>query len=1097
MSEVEKMSFDAGIKRYLKAMQREFVAAQRGGQHTAELSFRSPMHEMFRDISQSLNPNAEFDIILEPRNQGRMGRPDWRIQNHTSLGVYGYIEAKGPSAESFDIGPYKSQIDRYLKLGHKLVITDGIDFIFCFSETPLIVSLFDKNKINVRDWSRLPIDSRFRFYMEQFFTNPAPQQVDEEHIVELVAIRTRNLADDILQYANLSAEEAVDDDERQVVELLSGLKKIVYNHNDQTLRTGLVFADFTAQVIMFCLLYAHRVLCLGQDTPIEKERKIRKYIYGEITEGETLLPFRNLMLYLRDNADRSAYICRWVDECISFLSFVQMTEHQLAKPDYHKLFELFLSKYDAKSRFDYGAYYTPRILADFVVRLTNRIISDTFDGATVYSDGNYVIDPCCGTGSFLEAVVSHDEGNGAYNLCGFEILPAPYMLANYRMIVLKKHRNSCRHNTNILLANTLSNCVFGERANERSIEGQELARANTLSNMPLKLIISNPPCSDSNRGKMPAEFSIINELMEDFRPPTAERRSRQNIQKQINNSFMQFIRWSCKKLLDCKNHSVLSVVVPLSFLDGESYKYARKYLSEHFSSIWAVAVDADARTGVRNDSLFRTLQGRAVILLTHRYGDLNRVTRFHFVDFSRGSRKEKESLLDCNMDTIMSNFVEHTLNTNTYAFIPARPFNEKLYEKFWPVSDDGGREAIFLHQCSGSKMSPTALLTHVKAPLLKRRSREIAQEGVDAANRWIGNQDKKVPETKIIAFQQAFNSVKPSDCESILTESTRPCSFRPFVNSNVLLWDTVFRYLVGAGGGGTRIRPEIRKMYDTEGTVGFSLAHAPKDLDESLGQFASFCWYFPDNDLSRRGNGHIYLNQYVDSTGEQVISNISKSLLSSYTKTSCTRQELAKKVVFYCYAILCSQVYLDEFYGALFVVNQSDRRTRIPVVKDVEVFLKIANIGKKIAHLEKNGTHVDNVLGFDYEALMEQLPTKFKLEHSRSAARDPYDAENEKLNIRDEQNGQVLEIDCPIALQKFTVAGYNVIKDCWIKFHSYRYTNCMFKKEDLKDLLDLLNKLSMQMRYVSEVDEIVYEIVSEKIALVEYPKNNLKTTDKM
>ena len=55
----------------------------------------------------------------------------------------------------------------------------------------------------------------------------------------------------------------------------------------------------------------------------------------------------------------------------------------------------------------------------------------------------------------------------------------------------------------------------------------------------------------------------------------------------------------------------------------------------------------------------------------------------------------------------------------------------------------------------------------------------------------------------------------------------------------------------------------------------------------------------------------------------------------------------------------------------------------------------------------------------------------------------------------------------------------------------------MFKKEDLKDLLDLLNRLSMQMRYVSEVDEIVYEIVSEKIALVEYPKNNLKTIDKM
>lgn len=97
--------------------------------HTAELSFRVPMHEMFRRIAHDLNPAGTFDIILEPRNQGRMGRPDWRIQDRISLGVYGYIEAKGPSNEPFDTTPYRDQINRYLTLGHKLIITDGIDFV--------------------------------------------------------------------------------------------------------------------------------------------------------------------------------------------------------------------------------------------------------------------------------------------------------------------------------------------------------------------------------------------------------------------------------------------------------------------------------------------------------------------------------------------------------------------------------------------------------------------------------------------------------------------------------------------------------------------------------------------------------------------------------------------------------------------------------------------------------------------------------------------------------------------------------------------------------------------------------------------------------
>lgn len=73
------MPFDASVRAYLRAYQNEYRAALHGGQHTAELSFRVPMHEMFRRIAHDLNPAGTFDIILEPRNQGRMGRPDWRI----------------------------------------------------------------------------------------------------------------------------------------------------------------------------------------------------------------------------------------------------------------------------------------------------------------------------------------------------------------------------------------------------------------------------------------------------------------------------------------------------------------------------------------------------------------------------------------------------------------------------------------------------------------------------------------------------------------------------------------------------------------------------------------------------------------------------------------------------------------------------------------------------------------------------------------------------------------------------------------------------------------------------------------------------------
>ena len=138
--------------------------------------------------------------------------------------------------------------------------------------------------------------------------------------------------------------------------------------------------------------------------------------------------------------------------------------------------------------------------------------------------------------------------------------------------------------------------------------------------------------------------------------------------------------------------------------------------------------------------------------------------------------------------------------------------------------------------------------------------------------------------------------------------------------------------------------------------------------------------------------------------------------------------------------------------------------------------------------LEKNNSDVENLLNLDYENILNQMPRGFRLEHSRSAAKNPYDEENEKLIIRDENSGVEIGIYCPVAIQNFTVSGYNVIKDCWIKFHSYRFTHCEFTREDFKELLDLLNKIAKQMQYVSEIDDLVHSIIEDDASLIDYPQ---------
>ena len=271
----------------MKALQEQYDNAARSGQYTAELSYRMPLDTMERALAKEFNPDDDIDVILEPATQGRVGRPDWRIHNKDTMGIYGYIEGKGLSEEPFDTRPYAAQIRKYLTLGHKLIITDGIDFVFCLDKDsePMVISMIIKDRMTSKDWSTQKIDSRFEVYMREFFKNPSPQQVNEGKLVELVAVRTRMLADDILELANIPIEEAMNENERKVIALLQGMRELVYNHNDSNLRTGEVFADFTAQVIMFCLLYAHRVLCSSDDSPTEKERKINAYIKEDLSEG--------------------------------------------------------------------------------------------------------------------------------------------------------------------------------------------------------------------------------------------------------------------------------------------------------------------------------------------------------------------------------------------------------------------------------------------------------------------------------------------------------------------------------------------------------------------------------------------------------------------------------------------------------------------------------------------------------------------------------------------------------------------------------------------------------------------------------------------
>lgn len=95
-----------------------------------------------------------------------------------------------------------------------------------------------------------------------------------------------------------------------------------------------------------------------------------------------------------------------------------------------QIYETFLS--ELQSAGTLGEFYTPRAITQLMTEMVNP------------ENGETVLDPACGTGGFLTAVIEHLKASAstvaereaiAHNVRGWEYKPLPYMLANTNLIL--------------------------------------------------------------------------------------------------------------------------------------------------------------------------------------------------------------------------------------------------------------------------------------------------------------------------------------------------------------------------------------------------------------------------------------------------------------------------------------------------------------------------------------------------------------------------------------------------------------------------------------------------------------------------------------
>lgn len=147
-----------------------------------------------------------------------------------------------------------------------------------------------------------------------------------------------------------------------------------------------------------------------------------------------------------------------------------------------QIYETFLS--ELQSAGTLGEFYTPRAVTQFMTEMVSP------------EHGETVLDPACGTGGFLTAVIEHLKASAstvaereaiAHNVRGWEYKPLPYMLAN----------------TNLILHDIVTpNIQFGDSLQRPLSEYTRKDRAD--------VIIANPPfggvVSNNNENNFPQTY---------------------------------------------------------------------------------------------------------------------------------------------------------------------------------------------------------------------------------------------------------------------------------------------------------------------------------------------------------------------------------------------------------------------------------------------------------------------------------------------------------------------------------------------------------------------------------------------------------------
>ncbi|MDT7541965.1 MAG: hypothetical protein QOE33_1869 [Acidobacteriota bacterium] len=586
-----------------------------------ETSYYDALSNLCNETGATLKPKVRY--VSTPKGLGA-GLPDGGLYTaqqlrrgaETTIATTpperGCVEVKGLKADVLKIAA-SEQVEKYLKRYGQVLVTNYRDFLLVARDEAGVRQNLERYTLaaseqefwTLNDAAGKQHAERFGEYLKRVMLHAAPLASPED-VARFLASYARDARARVESKTDLPALQGL----REALEQALGLK-FEGERGEHFFRSTLV------QTLFYGIFSAWVLWAQGQAKEKRHDRFQWKtaawYLRVPMINAlfqQLLMPAKLEPLGLVEVLDWTEATLNRIENPTAFIQ--QFTEGHAVQYFY----EPFLQEFDPDLRKQLGVWYTPQEIVRYMVERVDRVLREELGVAEgLAGEEVYVLDPCCGTGTYLVEVLRRiertleEQGAGALagarlreaatrRVFGFEILPAPFVVAHLQLGLLLQTMGAAleegaEDRVGVFLTNALTGWEPPKGAKARllfpELEEERDRAEEVKQKRPILVVIGNPPYN-AFAGTSPEEEQGLVEPYKDGL------NKNWGIKKfNLDDLYVRFFRLAERRITEQTGRGVVCYVSNYSYLSDPSFVVMRERFLKEFDAMWFDSLNGDSR----------------------------------------------------------------------------------------------------------------------------------------------------------------------------------------------------------------------------------------------------------------------------------------------------------------------------------------------------------------------------------------------------------------------------------------------------------------------------------------------------------------------